>query len=158
MNEKIVELNGNILKEDYLKKNFDYFYVGHLVDEPSDSFANGILLDNRFYGTIKSKKLGNYYIEPAKRFSSNSTGKTRPYDAIMYNEDQLRSERIMKKRSNDESKIEPETGSCAYEKVKKWMNKEQKNIFEEKIKNEVYLLKMFDQLMLIFNFCFNSIS
>ena len=36
MNEKIVELNGNVLKEDYLQKNFDFFYVGHLIDEPSD--------------------------------------------------------------------------------------------------------------------------
>ena len=140
MNENIVELNNKVLKEDYLKKNFDFFYVGHLVDEPNDSFANGILLDNKFYGTIKSKKSGNYYIEPAKRFQTNSTSTTRPYDSIMYNEDQLRSERILKKRSSDESKSEPETGSCAYEKVKKWMNTEQQNIFQEKIKNEVFAL------------------
>jgi hypothetical protein len=136
MNEKIVELNGNVLKEDYLQKNFDFFYVGHLIDEPSDSFASGIVLDKKFYGTIKSKKLGNYYIEPAKRFSKNSTI-SHQTESIMYNEDQLRSERILKKRSSDESKSEPDVGSCGYDKVKKWMSKEQQNIYEEKMNNEV---------------------
>ena len=141
MSKRIVELNGNVLNEDNLKKNFEHFYVGHLVDEQNDSFASGILLNkSSFFGTIKSQKLGNFYIEPARRFSNDSN----EYESIMYNEVHLRPERLVKKRSLDgsETKDSPETGSCAYEKVKKWMNTEQKTIFEEKMKNEVIFLNL----------------
>ena len=147
MNHNIVELNGNALGDEYLKMNFEHFYAGHLIDEPDDSFANGILLNKQFFGTIKSQKLGNYYIEPAKRFSNDSTDD----ESIMYNEKHVRPEKILKKRSvisREDSKSEPETGSCAYEKVKKWMNTEQKNIFEEKIKNEV-IFERFKALIIL---------
>ena len=134
MNDKVIEINDAKLKDDDLKRSFDNFYTGHLVEEPEDSYANGIVLNKNFYGTIKSKRLGNFYVEPGKRYSNNNISLEK-YESIIYDEKHLKTERILRKRS---ATPDSEPASCGYEKVKHWMNTEQEKIFHEKSKTEVF--------------------
>ncbi|CAF1006797.1 unnamed protein product, partial [Brachionus calyciflorus] len=63
-------VNSSLDNKNIELKNFDLNYEGFLIDEPNDSFASGIILDKYFYGTIRSKRYGNFYIEPSKSLSN----------------------------------------------------------------------------------------
>ena len=143
MDDKSVELDQIVLKKDYITEKFDNYYDGVLLDEPEDSYVNGILFEKRlFYGTIQSHKYGNFIIEPSKRYNITSSDS----ESIIYNEKHLKVDKLLKKRSVSPSKSKVgdfDTAGCAFsnDDVKNWMQKEQKQDFEEKQNNQVFQLK-----------------
>lgn len=75
----LVEINAkdSIKLEEYLNS-----YVGFLDDEPQDSLIEGVILDGSFYGSIKSKLYGKYYIEPSRNYDKAKND-------IIYHEDHI---------------------------------------------------------------------
>lgn len=139
MDDKSIELDQIVLKNDYITEKFDNYYDGVLLDEPDDSYVNGILFEKRlFFGTIQSKKYGNFIIEPSKRYNITNSDS----ESIIYNEKHLKVDKLLKKRSVNPSKSKVDgfdTAGCAFsnEDVKSWMQTEQKKVFDEKQNSQV---------------------
>ncbi len=132
------------------------FYEGYLLDEPYDSYASGSIIDGAFYGTIKSKKLGKFFIEPSRRYNS-----TLDAHSIIYNENDINLNRTKLKQfkravveksrfkksqpiPDGAKELEPETGCGSKRKdIKDAMRKEQEALYKERVKTEVSLVDSF---------------
>lgn len=123
------------------------FYEGHLLDEPDSSHVTGTIIDGIFYGTISSKKHGKYFIESSRRYNH-----TLDSHSIVYNENDINRAniRLRSKRSvvddddvkkPDHAHLEDEhdlTCASAKHDVKEWMQKEQQDLYNERVRVEVF--------------------
>ena len=135
-----------------------YAYEGYLIDEPTESSASGIVLDNGlFYGTIVSPRHGGkFVIESSRRYhhhpavESNASLHATP-DLIIYNEKDVS---VMSKRAfaaphttaatraqegGDDDDHAPKTSlhcGASLEHVNKWLSGEQSRVYEERKRRE----------------------
>jgi hypothetical protein len=93
-----------------------------LLDEPFDSNVNGLILNGLFYGTIKSKKLGQFFIQSSARAISN--GKS---NLIIYHENDVNLNGV--NHDNDASSLHCGSSDS---KVNKWLKDEQLKLFNAK--------------------------
>lgn len=101
-------------------------YDGYLVDDPENSYVDGIVIDNEFYGSITTPSMGNLYIESAKRYSKYINS-----NAIMYAEEDIKLDSLRSKRSTDGTQEHVGCGS-ADKIIDKKMKDEQEKIFRER--------------------------
>ncbi len=117
-----LELNNKTINLNDLKLNHN-FYEGVLLDEPFDSNVNGLILDGLFYGTIKSKKLGQFFIQSSsKAAATNGTS-----NLIIYHENDVNLNAL--NHDNDTSSLHCGSSNS---KINKWLTDEQKKIFNAK--------------------------
>ncbi len=144
-----IELNSENTKLD-LKKLVN-FYEGYLAEEPETSYASGSIIDGVFYGTINSKKDGKFFIEPSRRYNS-----TLDAHSIIYNENHInlnktklgmfkraidsrtrRSTKFNQKLDVDEEESFDTGCGSTKRDVKEAMRREQRELYEERIRTEV---------------------
>lgn len=104
-------------------------YEGFLVDEPVDSKVNGMIIDGSFVGSIRSKRSGEYFVEPGVRFDK-SLGLSQ---SVVYHESDIDTdfEHLLapkKKRDVDESSDEKPPRGISCGAAKEYVN----DILQEK--------------------------
>lgn len=115
-----LELNNSSINLDDLNLNAN-LYAGILLDEPLDSLVSGLILDGLFYGTIKSKKKGNYFIQSSSKLTNTDS------NLIIYHENDVNLNVF--NHQNDTSSLG--CGS-ANAQIDKWLKNEQNRMFKER--------------------------
>jgi hypothetical protein len=128
------------------------FYEGSLLDEPTSSHASGAVIAGAFYGTVRTADGHKYFFEAARKFNH-----TLGVHSIVYRESDVNLNRtrlgkfkraidLAKKRQREEGEEKEEVDEaataglgCASAKkeVKEWMQREQEELYNERIKSEV---------------------
>lgn len=127
------------------------FYEGSLLDEPTSSHASGAVIAGAFYGTVRTADGQKYFFEAARKFNH-----TLGAHSIVYRESDVNLNRtrlgkfkraidLAKKRQREEEEKKEEVDEataglgCASAKkeVKEWMQREQEELYNERIKTEV---------------------
>ena len=117
-----LELNNKTINLNDLKLN-ENLYEGILLDEPFDSNVNGLILNGLFYGTIKSKKLGQFFIQSLSKSINNGRS-----NLIIYHENDVNLN-ALNNHNNDTSSLHCGSSNS---KINKWLTEEQKKVFNAK--------------------------
>ena len=82
-----VTKNNNDDSDEAVKRHLTpVLYEGVLADEAHESSVTGAIIDDAFYGTIRSKRRGTFHVESPRRYNRTMSDA----HAIVYHEDDIR--------------------------------------------------------------------